>query len=157
MQKQTMGYEIERKFLVKDNSYRSVKPDFFCQGYLNSDSERIVRIRQSGEKAFITIKGKNNGAKRLEFEYEIPVSDAQELFLLCEKPLIEKNRYKIHFEGFDWEIDEFLGENEGLVVAEIELPTEDTSFERPDWIDEEVTHDSKYYNSNLVKNPFSSW
>jgi adenylate cyclase len=152
-----MGYEIERKFLVKNNGYRDVKPEFFCQGYLNLNPERVVRVRQTGEKAFITIKGKNDRAKRLEFEYEIPVSDAQELFLLCEKPLIEKNRYKVHFGGFEWEIDEFLGENEGLIVAEIELPAEDSSFEKPDWVGEEVTHDLKYYNSNLVKTPFSKW
>ncbi len=152
-----MGYEIERKFLVKDNSYQSVKPDFLCQGYLSSNPERVVRVRQSGNKAFITIKGKNNSAKRLEFEYEIPVADAKELFLLCKKPLIKKNRYKVYFNGFDWEVDEFLGENEGLVIAEIELPTEDTSFEKPHWVGEEVTNDPKYYNSNLVKNPYSSW
>ncbi len=149
--------EIERKFLVTGDGYQTAAPVYFRQGYLSSLPERIVRVRECGSQAFITIKGKNEGATRVEFEYEIPVEEACELFKLCEQPLIEKNRYRFPYTGFVWEVDEFLGENAGLVIAEIELPSEDTVFEKPNWVGEEVTTDSRYYNSNLILNPYRNW
>jgi adenylate cyclase len=116
-----------------------------------------VRVRVEGDQACITIKGKSSGATRAEWEYPIALADAHELLALCEKPLVEKYRRKIEFGGNVWEVDEFLGENRGLAFAEIELSSEDQPFARPDWIGEEVTHDKRYYNSNLAQHPFSSW
>lgn len=152
-----MAIEIERKFLVKGNAWRSAPLTYFSQGYLNSDKARTVRVRIAGEQAFLTVKGLSQGASRTEFEYRIPMADAQQLLSLCEQPLIEKHRYHIPYGGFVWEVDEFLGDNLGLIVAEIELPHEDTSFAKPEWIGEEVTGDSRYYNSSLVKVPFARW
>ena len=154
-----MGTEIERKFLVTENSWRSLAAGTrYRQGYLNSAKERTVRVRTIDDKGFLTIKGITTGASRAEYEYEIPVADADTLLDdLCEKPLIEKNRYKIDFEGFVWEVDEFFGENQGLIVAEVELESEDQAFEKPGWIGEEVTGDPKYFNSNLVNNPYLKW
>jgi adenylate cyclase len=154
-----MPKEIERKFLVKSNAYSALgMPEHLRQGFLSTARERVVRIRIAGSKAFITVKGISTGATRTEFEYEIPQEDAQFMLdHLCEQPTIEKHRYSIPFRGFTWEVDEFHGENEGLVVAEIELPSEDAVFEKPEWIGEEVTHDPRYFNSNLVKQPFKSW
>lgn len=152
-----MAIEIERKFLVLGDDWRAARPVFYSQGYLNRDKARTVRVRIAGEEAFLTIKGTSVGARRAEFEYPIPVWDARELLAMCEQPLIEKNRRKILYEGFIWEVDEFLGENLGLVVAEIELPTEDTAFARPDWVGEEVTEDARYFNSNLSRTPFTCW
>jgi adenylate cyclase len=152
-----MAVEIERKFLVVGDGWRAASPVFYSQGYLNRDKARTVRVRVAGEEAFLTIKGVSVGASRAEFEYPIPPWDARELLRLCEQPLIEKNRRKILHQGFVWEVDEFLGENRGLVVAEIELPTEDTVFTRPDWVGEEVTNDARYFNSNLSHTPFASW
>ncbi|NTV84819.1 MAG: CYTH domain-containing protein [Bacteroidales bacterium] len=154
-----MPKEIERKFLVKSNLYKSLgKRDYLHQGFLSTEKERVVRIRIKGEKAWITIKGISSGATRAEFEYEIPKEDAQYMLEnLCIRPTIEKYRYKINIEGFTWEVDEFLGENEGLVVAEIELEAEDQEFPAPEWIGEEVTGDPRYYNANLVSNPFKNW
>lgn len=152
-----MGIEIERKFLVLGDEWRAAPAVYFSQGYLNRDKARTVRVRIAGNEAFLTIKGQSFGATRAEFEYPIPVWDARELLALCEQPLIEKNRRKILHEGFFWEVDEFLGENLGLVVAEIELPTEDTVFALPEWIGEEVTSDERYFNSNLSRNPFLRW
>ena len=154
-----MGTEIERKFLVTENSWRSLAAGTrYRQGYLNSAKERTVRVRTIDDKGFLTIKGITTGATRAEYEYEIPVADADALLDdLCEKPLIEKNRYKIDFEGFVWEVDEFFGENEGLIVAEVELESEDQAFETPEWIGEEVTGDPKYFNSNLINNPYLKW
>jgi CYTH domain-containing protein len=154
-----MGTEIERKFLVTENSWRSLAAGVkYRQGYLNSAKERTVRVRTIDDKGFLTIKGLTTGASRAEYEYEIPVGDAAALLDdLCEKPLIEKNRYKIDFEGFVWEVDEFFGENQGLIVAEVELESEDQAFEKPGWIGEEVTGDPKYFNSNLVNNPYLKW
>ena len=152
-----MAVEIERKFLVVGDAWRSAPAEFYSQGYLNRDKLRTVRVRIAGEEAFLTIKGESVGARRAEFEYPIPLWDARELLTLCEQPLIEKNRRKILYEGFVWEVDEFLGENLGLVVAEIELPAEDTPFERPEWVGEEVTADARYFNSNLSLTPFSCW
>ena len=152
-----MAIEIERKFLVVGNAWRDAPAVFYSQGYLNRDKARTVRVRIAGEEAFLTIKGVSVGASRAEFEYPIPVWDARELLAICEQSLIEKNRRKILYEGFVWEVDEFLGENRGLVVAEIELPAEDAAFARPDWVGEEVTEDTRYFNSNLSHTPFTRW
>jgi CYTH domain-containing protein len=154
-----MGIEIERKFLLAGTTWKHLAPGTsYRQGYLNSAKERTVRVRTIDNKGFLTIKGISVGATRVEYEYEIPVVDAQKLLDdLCEKPIIEKNRYKITQGGFVWEIDEFFGENEGLVVAEIELESEDQTFEKPEWVGEEVTGDPRYFNSNLIKNPFIKW
>lgn len=152
-----MGQEIERKFLVTSLDWKTQTPVYYCQGYLNRDKHRTVRIRVAGESAQLTVKGVNDGATRQEFEYSIPVKDAQAMLKICEQPLIEKHRHVVAFDGFDWEVDEFLGENEGLVVAEIELESANQEFPRPPWVGEEVTEDSRYYNSRLSKNPFTSW
>lgn len=152
-----MAIEIERKFLVRGDAWRDAPPVFYSQGYLNRDKARTVRVRIAGEEAFLTIKGISVGVRRAEFEYPIPVWDARELLAMCEQPLIEKNRRKLLHEGFVWEVDEFLGENFGLVVAEIELPSEDTAFAKPDWLGAEVTDDARYFNSNLSRMPFSRW
>jgi adenylate cyclase len=154
-----MGTEIERKFLIKDDSWRSLATGTkYRQGYLNSTKERVVRVRTIDDKGFLTIKGITTGATRVEYQYEIPDTEATAMLDdLCEKPLIEKNRYKIALGGFTWEVDEFFGENQGLIVAEVELETEDQSFEKPVWIGEEVTGDPKYFNSNLIQNPFLKW
>lgn len=152
-----MAVEIERKFLVLGEAWRAAPAVFYSQGYLNRDKARTVRVRIAGEEAFLTIKGTSVGARRAEFEYPIPLWDARELLAMCEQPLIEKNRRKILHEGFVWEVDEFLGENLGLVVAEIELPAEDTAFAQPDWVGEEVTEDVRYFNSNLSRTPFTHW
>lgn len=154
-----MGKEIERKFLIRDNSWRSLaKGKRYRQGYLNSVKERVVRVRTIDDKGFLTIKGITKGATRAEFEYDIPAAEAEAMLdHLCEKPLIEKNRYKIEFGGFIWEVDEFFGENQGLTVAEVELKSEDQPFEKPGWIGEEVTGDPKYFNSNLIQHPYTKW
>jgi len=152
-----MAVEIERKFLVQGDSWRAAPAVFYSQGYLNRDKTRTVRVRIAGEQAFLTIKGVSVGASRAEFEYPIPLWDARELLALCEQPLIEKNRRKILYQGFVWEVDEFLGENLGLVVAEIELPAENSVFARPDWVGEEVTGEARYFNSNLSSTPFTRW
>ncbi len=152
-----MAKEIERKFLVKEGSWRNAKGTQYRQGYLNSLKERVVRVRTKNDKGYLTIKGLTVGATRLEFEYEIPRRDADQLLDICEKPLIEKTRFKVVERGFVWEIDEFFGENQGLIVAEIELESEDQDFLRPDWVLEEVTGDPRYFNSNLIKNPYKKW
>lgn len=154
-----MGVEIERKFLLASDDWRALgEPVLVRQGYLTSDPVRTVRVRIYGEQGFITIKSKSEGASRGEWEYPIPLQDAAELLdRLCERPLVEKYRRRIGHAGFTWEIDEFLGENAGLVVAEIELPSEDAVFDRPVWIGEEVTGDKRYYNSNLIRSPYSTW
>jgi len=153
-----MGQEIERKFLVKDNSWRTATGTLIRQGYLRNQIEGTVRVRTKGERAYLTIKGNTTGITRLEFEYEIPVEDANQILdKLCIKPLIEKIRYDVHVGGFKWEIDEFLGENAGLVVAEIELEDEGQKFPKPDWLGKEVSEEFRYQNANLVKNPYSKW
>lgn len=151
-----MGKEIERKFLVKNNSWRpSVPGKSYRQGYLSRTKERVVRVRTVDKKGYLTIKGMTKGASRTEFEYEIPFKDAESMLeTLCEKTLIEKKRFKIEFHGLIWEVDEFLGENRGLVIAEVELETEDQHYEKPAWADEEVTGDPRYFNSNLVEHPY---
>ncbi|UCG05474.1 MAG: CYTH domain-containing protein [Desulfobacterales bacterium] len=152
-----MAREIERKFLVKEGNWRQANCTQYRQGYLNSTKERIVRVRTIDDKAYLTIKGLTVGASRMEFEYEIPLQDANELLNICEKPLIEKIRYKVEIGGMVWEIDDFTGDNQGLIVAEVELDSEDQQFPKPDWIGEEVTGDPRYFNSNLIKHPYSTW
>ncbi|MGB3402218.1 MAG: CYTH domain-containing protein [Microcoleaceae cyanobacterium] len=154
-----MAVEIERKFLVKNDAWRSLaRGTLYCQGYLPTAAGKTVRVRIVGELAYLTIKGPSNGTSRAEFEYLIPVKDAKEMLeTLCEQPLIEKTRYKILIDGLTWEVDEFLGENKGLILAEVELTDEDQVINLPDWIGEEVSHDSRYYNSHLVKNPYCKW
>lgn len=154
-----MGVEIERKFLVRGDEWKMLGQGVLLrQGYLSSSPERVVRIRIEDNVAVLTIKGKSTGATRSEWEYPIPLEDAK-AFLdgLCERPIIEKKRYRIPYAGMVWEVDEFFGENSGLVVAEIELTAEDQAFAKPDWIGEEVTHDARYFNANLLRHPFSTW
>ncbi len=152
-----MAIEIERKFLVIGEEWRAAPAVYFCQGYLNRSKERTVRVRVAGELGYLTIKGATTGASRAEFEYEIPLEDAKQLLGLCDGPLIEKYRRKINHENMLWEVDEFLGENQGLVVAEIELESESQAFIKPDWVGVEVTADARYYNSNLSVQPFQKW
>jgi adenylate cyclase len=154
-----MGIEIERKFLLASDAWRGLgQPVLLRQGYLSSARERVVRVRIEGGQAMLTIKGANVGATRGEWEYPIPLADAAELLDgLCEQPLIEKYRHRIEHAGMVWEVDEFLGANGGLVVAEIELASEDQPFEKPDWIGAEVSGDTRYYNANLIRHPFSQW
>ncbi len=154
-----MGTEIERKFLTRDASWKTPGGGVLCrQGYLCADPGRTVRVRVMGGKGFLTIKGESAGASRAEFEYEIPAADAETMLdSLAKGSLIEKRRYIIPYGGMVWEVDEFLGANAGLVVAELELEREDQPFTKPAWVGEEVTGDARYYNANLVKNPFSSW
>lgn len=154
-----MGKEIERKFLVRGDVWRSLaKGTAYRQGYLNSAKERTVRIRTIDEKAFLTIKGLTVGATRSEYEYEIPLADCNAMLdALAEKPIIEKKRYKVPLEGLTWEVDEFFGENAGLIVAEVELESEGQAFTKPAWVGEEVTADPRYFNSNLIKHPYTKW
>ena len=153
-----MGVEIERKFLVLNNDWRTLgTPVNYAQGYLTADGIRTVRIRIAGEEGFITIKGGSNGISRLEFEYPIPVLDALEMLRLCAIPVIQKFRTKIDYKGKIWEIDEFEGDNKGLILAEIEVTSEDESFDIPTWIGQEVTGDLRYFNSQLSVRPFRSW
>ena len=154
-----MGTEIERKYLLRNESWREgATGTLYRQGYLSSVKERTVRIRTVGDKAFLTIKGITVGATRAEYEYPIPIDDCNAMLdALAEKPLIEKKRYKIKHGGLIWEIDEFFGDNKGLIVAEVELQSESQSFSKPDWIGEEVSGDPRYFNSNLIKHPFTKW
>lgn len=154
-----MGREIEKKFLITNDGWRHQGTgEPYCQGYLSSEKGRTVRVRTINDRGILTIKGPTVGDARLEYEYDIPIEDAKEMLnQLCEKPLIEKTRYKIPFQGFVWEVDEFKGENEGLIFAEIELEHEGQTFDKPPWIGKEVTEDGRYYNANLVKNPYSNW
>ena len=155
-----MAQEIERKFLMKgDFKSEAFKATRITQGYLCSVPERTVRVRVKGDKGFITIKGIGNesGASRFEWEKEIPVAEVQDLLKLCEPGIIDKTRYLVKAGEFTFEVDEFYGENEGLTVAEVELPDENALFERPEWLGEEVTGDKRYYNSMLMKNPYKNW
>ena len=156
-----MAKEIERKFLLKDDSWRSKTQGpgkLYSQGYLCSEPERTVRVRLAGERGVMTVKGLTRGATRTEFEYALPAEDARQMLdELCERPLISKYRHFIHRGEFTWEIDEFLEENQGLVVAEIELEDENQKFDRPAWLGREVTDDPRYYNSNLSLIPFKDW
>lgn len=155
-----MPLEIERKFLVNGDFHSFItSTTYIMQGYLSSVPERTVRIRIKDDKAFITIKGKSNqsGESRYEWEKEIPVEEARELMSLCEPGIIEKKRHIIPNSSLFFEVDEFIGDNSGLIIAEIELPTEDTLFEKPSWLGKEVTGDIRFYNSYLSKNPYSKW
>jgi adenylate cyclase len=154
-----MAKEIERKFLVKGDAWRALaKGTTYRQGYLNSAKERTVRVRTAEDKAFLTIKGLTLWATRAEYEYAIPLDEGKAMLdALAEKPLIEKKRYKIPAGDLTWEIDEFLGDNAGLTVAEVELKSEDQAFDRPAWLGDEVTGDTRYYNANLIKKPFTRW
>ncbi|MHC0062395.1 CYTH domain-containing protein [Nostoc sp. UIC 10890] len=154
-----MAKEIERKYLVRGDSWRGLAEGIvYRQGYITTQDKGTVRIRIVGEKSYLTIKGPNIKYSRLEFEYPIPLEDAQEMLeTLCERPFIEKIRYKIESGGLIWEIDEFDGVNKGLILAEVELSDENQQIELPTWIGEEVSDDFRYFNSNLVKHPFSQW
>ncbi len=154
-----MAKEIERKFLVADDAWRELaEGTSYRQGYLSTVKERTVRVRTIDDKGYMTVKGITVGATRAEYEYEIPAAEANEMLdSLCEQPIIEKKRYKIPQDQFVWEIDEFGGVNDGLIVAEIELEDENQEFGKPDWIGEEVTGDPRYFNSNLIAKPFSTW
>jgi len=156
-----MSLEIERKFLVKNLDFKieSFEKKYIKQGYLNADKNRTVRVRVSNTKAFLTIKGKSNkaGTTRFEWEKEIALSEAKELLLLCEPSIIEKHRYLIKKRKHTFEVDEFLGDNLGLIVAEIELNFENETFDKPNWLAKEVTGVLKYYNSSISKLPFKNW
>lgn len=154
-----MATEIERKFLLKNDRWRTLATGvIYRQGYLSRKKEASVRIRIAGNQGYLTIKGLTVGNKRTEFEYPIPVEDAEIMLdTMCDRPLIEKIRYKIQQNGLIWEIDEFLGENQGLILAEVELKEENQVVELPDWIGVEVSDDARYFNINLVKEPFSQW
>lgn len=155
-----MAKEIERKFLLNLEIWNKIpKPKgiHFRQGYILTDPNKTIRIRLAETKAYLTIKGISVGASRLEYEYEIPLNDASELLDNFSESELEKIRYKIEYGGKIWEIDEFLGDNKGLFVAEIELLAENEKFELPEWVTEEVTTENKYYNSNLTLNPFKNW
>ncbi len=153
-----MAKEIERKFLIVGNGWRKLAPGVhYRQGYLNSAKERTVRVRTVANQAFLTVKGPTVGVTRAEFEYSIPFEDAVAMLQLAEPSVIDKTRYRIPIGNFVWEVDEFHGDNEGLVVAEIELPTEDTVFEKPQWVGKEVSGDPRYYNSILARHPYGTW
>lgn len=154
-----MGIEIERKFLVSGDAWKAIAEGIlYRQGYLSTEKGRTVRVRIAGDKAFITIKGMASGIVRPEFEYEIPVDDAAAMLdTLCLKPLIEKRRYTLEYKGLCWEVDEFFGENQGLVVAEVELSSADQAIELPAWVGTEVSDDPRYFNSSLIAHPFSKW
>ncbi len=155
-----MAQEIERKFLVNgDFKPEAVKQTRIIQGYLSSVPERTVRVRVKGDKGFLTIKGigSESGASRYEWETEIPVKEAEELLAICEPGVIDKIRYIVKSGDHNFEVDEFFGENQGLIVAEVELNSEEEAFEKPAWLGEEVTGYTKYYNSMLMKNPYKDW
>lgn len=156
-----MNLEIERKFLVKNDNFKnkSHSSKYIKQGYLNSDKNRTVRVRIADEKAFLTIKGISNssGTSRFEWEKEIQKEEAENLFLLCEPGVIEKTRFLVTVDHHTFEVDEFYGDNDGLIVAEVELNSETESYTKPSWLDIEVTGQKEYYNSSLSKYPFKSW
>ncbi|HVD97817.1 MAG TPA: CYTH domain-containing protein [Cytophagaceae bacterium] len=155
-----MPIETERKFLVKKDLWQKTDkpiPDFYRQGYLYSDASKTIRIRIANKEAWITIKGKTTGASRPEYEYNIPADEAQEMLTNMTENCIEKYRYKIMVQGKLWEVDDFKGDNEGLLLAEIELENENESFALPEWIGEEVTEDPRYFNASLSKLPYSKW
>lgn len=155
-----MGIEIEKKFLLANDHWRKqiVKSVLFRQGYLAGTEKASVRVRIEGNQANINIKGAVLGIRRAEFEYTIPLDDAAELMSsLCHRPLIEKTRHYVLLGEHEWEIDEFMGDNAGLIVAEIELQDENETFDKPAWLGKEVSYDRRYYNSMLVNNPYNSW
>lgn len=153
-----MGVEIERKFLVRGRPWTGRRGQIMRQGYLANQDGTTLRVRMVGDRATLTIKGPSQGMSRLEFEYQIPASDASDMLnQLAKGGLIEKTRYLIEHEGHCWEVDVFAGENAGLVVAEIELTTEEEVFARPSWLGLEVTQDCRYFNSALSRHPYSQW
>lgn len=154
-----MATEIERKFLVTGDEWRLLgKGKVYRQGYIPTENGTTVRVRLVGESGYLTIKGVSTGISRAEFEYPIPAADAQQMLdTLCKPPLIEKTRYRIESDGLVWEVDEFAGENQGLIVAEVELSEESQVFELPTWIEREVSDDPRYYNVNLAQNPYRNW
>lgn len=154
-----MAKEIERKFLVNGVTWKSLAAGvLYRQGYLSTVNERTVRVRTIDDKGYLTVKGITVSITRLEFEYEIPYVDAEQMLnQLVEQPLIEKKRYSITFGRSVWEVDEFLGVNQGLVVAEIEVDHAEAAFDKPAWIGEEVSHDPRYFNNNLVRHPYTTW
>jgi adenylate cyclase len=154
-----VGTEIERKFLVTDDLWRGhATSTSFRQGYLSTVKERTVRVRAAGQRGLLTVKGITTDATRAEYEYEIPLDDANAMLdELCERPIIEKTRHVIDVDGTTWEIDEFAGVNDGLVVAEVELDDRDERFTLPDWAGDEVTDDPRYFNANLTAHPYSEW
>jgi adenylate cyclase len=154
-----MAFEIEHKFLVNSTIFRNLAvPVRYRQGYLVTLPDKTIRVRIAGSQGFITVKSRISDLMRKEYEYEIPLPDAEEMLNeLCTGMIIEKYRYKIPFEGFIWEVDEFSGENAGLIVAEIEVNAENQFFSKPDWIGEEITSDLRYLNSNLSKMPYNTW
>ncbi|MCP4572785.1 MAG: CYTH domain-containing protein [bacterium] len=153
-----MGVEIERKYLVTGDGWREAGPGtLYRQGYLCTEPGRTVRVRIEGERAFLTVKSRATGLTRLEFEYAVPVADAQEMLGLCPHAAVEKVRTKVPFEGHVWEVDEYRGDNAGLVIAECELVSEDEAVELPGWVGEEVTGDHRYANSQLAVRSFRSW
>lgn len=156
-----MAIEIERKFLVLNDTYKqqAIKKQRITQGYLSTDTERTVRVRIKGEQGFITIKGQGNasGASRFEWEKEIPVHEVNELLELCKAGIIDKTRYEVMSGKHVFEVDEFYGDNAGLVVAEVELDSEEEAFDKPDWLADEVTGDNKYYNASIMLNPYKNW
>ena len=154
-----MAIEIERKFLVRGDTWRSLGTgEVYRQGYIRTENRTTVRVRIAGDRGYLTIKGKTVGAGRAEFEYPIPLADAQVMLeTLCDRPLIEKVRYRIFQGNLVWEVDEFGGDNEGLIMAEVELTDEAQVIELPDWIGEEVTGDRRYYNATLAQHPYREW
>jgi adenylate cyclase len=156
-----MAQEIERKFLVKSDQFKAeaAKSTRITQGYLSSVPERTVRVRIKGDHGYITVKGmgSDSGASRYEWEKEIPVTEVDELLRICEPGVIDKTRFEVKIGDHTFEVDEFYGENQGLTVAEVELAAEDEAFGKPEWLGQEVTGDPKYFNSMLMKNPYSRW
>lgn len=154
-----MAKEIERKFLIDLKKIDKLENGYnIKQGYIKTEDKTVVRIRINDKEAFLTIKGANIGATRLEYEYPIPISDAKDILRnLCKKPIIDKTRYEIKYDNHIWEIDIFHQENDGLAIAEVELTNENEAIELPNWIIKEVTNEYKYCNSNLLENPFSKW
>lgn len=154
-----MAQEIERKFLVQSDAWRSLAQGrYYCQGYIPTQGKQTVRVRIVSDQGYLTLKGPAVGIIRSEYEYEIPLADAQAMLSeLCQQPLIEKHRYRIPLGNVVWEVDDFLGENQGLIVAEVELTHAEQVVELPGWIGEEVTGDPRYYNASLVRKPFKDW
>jgi len=154
-----MPQEIERKYLVKGEDWRVPGTGIpYRQGYLCTVPERTVRVRLIRDRGYLTIKGLSVGATRAEYEYEIPAGEASEMLdNLCERPLIEKTRYRLEYHGLTWEVDEFDGDNAGLIIAEVELDDEDLAITLPDWVGKEVTGDRRYYNASLIADPYTGW
>ena len=153
-----MPTEIERKFLVRDTSFlKGLTGSYIAQGYLSTDPERTVRVRIKDHQGFLTIKGKTDGISRIEFEYQIPLDEAKNLLDLCLPTIIEKERFLIPIGSHTYEVDLFKGDNQGLIIAEIELKNKDETFEKPDWLGKEVSHETQYFNSALSQKPYKKW